>query len=34
VFEQWHGAEAAALAAAFGTHRYMGDAMYELSPTD
>ena len=34
VFEQWHGAEAAALAAAFGTHRYMGDAMYEISPAD
>lgn len=34
VFEQWHGAESAALAAAFGPHRYMGDAMYELSPAD
>lgn len=32
VFEQWQGAESAALAAAFGTHRYMGDAMYEISP--
>jgi hypothetical protein len=31
VFEQWHTAESAALAAAFGTHRYMGDAMYEIS---
>jgi hypothetical protein len=31
IFEQWHAAESAALAAAFGTHRYMGDAMYELS---
>jgi hypothetical protein len=31
VFEQWHAAECAALAAAFGTHRYMGDAMYEIS---
>jgi hypothetical protein len=30
VFEQWHAAESAALAAAFGTHRYMGDAMYEI----
>jgi hypothetical protein len=30
IFEQWHTAEAAALAAAFGTHRYMGDAMYEI----
>jgi hypothetical protein len=34
VFEQWHSAGAAALAAAFGTHRYMGDAMYELSSGD
>jgi hypothetical protein len=34
VFEQWHGAESAALAAAFGTHRYMGDAMYEISPAE
>ena len=31
LFEQWHEAETAALAAAFGTHRYMGDAMYEIS---
>jgi hypothetical protein len=30
VFEQWHAAESVALAAAFGTHRYMGDAMYEI----
>jgi len=30
IFEQWHAAELAALAAAFGTHRYMGDAMYEI----
>lgn len=30
VLEQWHAAESAALAAAFGTHRYMGDAMYEI----
>jgi hypothetical protein len=30
VLEQWQAAEAAALAAAFGTHRYMGDAMYEI----
>jgi hypothetical protein len=34
VFEQWQGAESSALAAAFGTHRYMGDAMYELGPED
>ena len=32
IFEQWHAAETAALAAAFGTHRYMGDAMYEIGP--
>ena len=30
VFEQWQAAETAAVAAAFGTHRYMGDAMYEI----
>src|SRR5204863_111993 len=30
LFEQWHEAETAAVAAAFGTHRYMGDAMYEI----
>ncbi len=31
VFEQWQQAETAAVAAAFGTHRYMGDAMFEIS---
>ena len=30
VFDQWQAAEAAALAATFGPHRYMGDAMYEI----
>lgn len=30
IFEQWQAAEAAAVAAAFGPHRYMGDAMYEI----
>ena len=30
IFTQWQLAEAAAVAAAFGTHRYMGDAMYEI----
>jgi hypothetical protein len=30
VFEQWQAAEAAAVAAAFGPNRVMGDAMYEL----
>lgn len=30
VFDQWLAAEAAALAATFGPHRYMGDAMYEI----
>jgi hypothetical protein len=31
VFEQWQAAETAAVAAAFGPHRYMGDAMYEIN---
>ena len=31
VFEQWQAAEAAAVAAAFGPNRYMGDAMYEIA---
>lgn len=30
VLEQWRAAETAAVAAAFGPHRYMGDAMYEI----
>ena len=30
VFEQWQAAETAAVAAVFGPHRYMGDAMYEI----
>lgn len=30
VFESWRAAETAAVAAAFGAHRYMGDAMYEI----
>ena len=30
IFDQWQAAEAAALAATFGPHRYMGDAMYEI----
>lgn len=30
VFEQWQAAETAAVAAAFGPNRYMGDAMYEI----
>lgn len=30
IFEQWQAAEAAAVAAAFGPNRYMGDAMYEI----
>jgi hypothetical protein len=28
IFDQWQAAETAAVAAAFGPHRYMGDAMY------
>ena len=31
IFDQWQEAETAAVAAAFGTHRYMGDAMFEIS---
>ncbi|RYZ10531.1 MAG: hypothetical protein EOO24_08850 [Comamonadaceae bacterium] len=30
VLENWQAAEAAAVAAAFGPNRYMGDAMYEI----
>jgi len=30
IFDQWQAAETAAVAAAFGPHRYMGDAMYEI----
>ena len=30
VFDQWQGAEAAALTAAFGPHRHMGDAYFEI----
>ena len=30
LFTQWQAAESAAVAAAFGTHRYMGDAMYDI----
>jgi hypothetical protein len=30
IFEQWRAAETAAVAAAFGPNRYMGDAMYEI----
>ena len=30
IFEQWQEAETAAVAAAFGPNRYMGDAMYEI----
>lgn len=35
IFDQWQAAETAAVAAAFGPNRYMGDAMYEirLQPT-
>ena len=34
IFEQWQAAETAAVAAAFGSHRYMGDAMYEIGLQD
>lgn len=30
VLDNWQAAEAAAVAAAFGPNRYMGDAMYEI----
>jgi len=30
VFDQWQAAESAAVAAAFGSHRYMGDAHFEI----
>lgn len=30
IFNQWQAAETAAVAATFGPHRYMGDAMYEI----
>ncbi len=30
IFSQWQAAETAAVAAGFGTHRYMGDAMFEI----
>jgi hypothetical protein len=30
IFGQWQAAETAAVAAAFGPNRYMGDAMYEI----
>lgn len=32
VFEQWRAAATAAVAAAFGPNRYMGDAHYEIEP--
>lgn len=30
VFDQWQAAESAALTAALGPHRYMGDAQFEI----
>ena len=32
IFSQWQAAEAAALTAALGPHRYMGDAQFEIGP--
>ncbi len=32
IITQWQAAEAAALAAAVGPHRYMGDAQFEIEP--
>ena len=34
VFDQWQAAETAAVTAAFGPNRYMGDAMYEIRIED
>lgn len=34
VLSQWRAAETAAVAAAFGSHRYMGDAMYQIEIGD
>jgi hypothetical protein len=34
IFDQWQAAETAAVAATFGPHRYMGDAMYEINVQD
>lgn len=31
VFDQWQAAELAAVTAAFGPHRYMGDAYFEIN---
>ena len=31
VFSQWQAAESAALTAALGPHRYMGDAQFQIS---
>ncbi len=31
IFKQWQAAELAALTAALGTNRYMGDAQFEIS---
>ena len=32
IFDSWQAAETAAVTEAFGPHRYMGDAMYEIGP--
>ena len=32
IFTQWHAAETAALTAALGSDRYMGDAQFEIGP--
>ena len=32
IFSQWQAAEAAALTAALGPNRYMGDAQFEIGP--
>lgn len=34
IFDQWQAAETAAVTAAFGPNRYMGDAMYEIRIED
>lgn len=33
IYEYWRMAEQAALTAAFGENRYMGEGLYELKPT-
>ena len=34
IFKQWQAAESAAMTAALGPNRYMGDAQFEIRPVD